>query len=129
MSCSKMRIVLHRSVQVLLLSILLWATPSSNGSDGSQPFSFHDNDLVTIYGGGLADRMQHDPWVEAVLQSHLQGMNVRFRTMSFSGDTVSKRPRDEGHPNEEEYLQHVAPSVIFTMFGYNESFAGPDAAD
>ncbi|MFN7875934.1 MAG: PVC-type heme-binding CxxCH protein, partial [Pirellula sp.] len=47
----------------------------------------------------------------------------------FSGDTVSKRPRDEGHPNEEEYLQHVAPSVIFTMFGYNESFAGPDAAD
>ncbi|XZE17670.1 PVC-type heme-binding CxxCH protein [Pirellulaceae bacterium SH449] len=129
MPCSKMRLVLNRCLHVLLLAMLSWATPSSNGSNGSQPFSFHENDLVTIYGSGLADRMQHNPWVEAVLQSHLQGKNVRFRTMSFSGDTVTKRPRDEGHINEEEYLQHVAPSVIFMMFGYNESFAGPDGAD
>ena len=105
--------------------------PTSCGSDDTQSpaFAFQQNDLVAIYGSGLADRMQHDPWVEAVLQSHLQGKNVRFRTMSFSGDTVNSRPRDEGYTSEEEYLQHVAPSVIFSMFGYNESFAGPEGAE
>ena len=75
------------------------------------------------------DRMQHDPWVETVLQSQLKGMNVSFRNMSFSGDMVNKRPRNKGSPNDAEYLQHVAPDVVFSFYGYNESFAGLDGAD
>jgi putative heme-binding domain-containing protein len=109
--------------------LLFWLLQSSVAVRASEPFAFDENDVVAIYGNGLADRMQHAPWVETVLQSHLQGKNVRFRNMSFSGDTVEKRPRNEGFTNDEDYLQHVAPSVIFTMFGYNESFAGPDGAD
>jgi len=85
--------------------------------------------VVAIYGNGLADRMQHDPWVETVLQHHLQGMNVSFRNMSFSGDMVNKRPRNKGFTNDAEYLQHVGPDVVFIFYGYNESFAGPDKAD
>ena len=91
--------------------------------------AFNPNDVVAIYGNGLADRMQHDPWVETVLQSQLKGMNVSFRNMSFSGDMVNKRPRNQGFTNDEEYLQHVAPDVVFSFYGYNESFAGPDGAD
>ena len=93
------------------------------------PFEFKKNDVVAIYGNGLADRMQHDPWVETVLQSHLKGMNVRFRNMSFSGDMVNQRPRNKGFTNDTEYLQHVAPSVVFVVYGYNESHAGPDGAE
>ena len=94
-----------------------------------EPFSFQQNDVVAIYGNGLADRMQHDPWVETVLQSHLKGMNVSFRNMSFSGDMVNKRPRNKGFTNDEEYLQHVGPDAVFSVYGYNASFAGPDGAD
>jgi putative heme-binding domain-containing protein len=92
-------------------------------------FVFQQDDVVAIYGNGLADRMQHDPWVETVLQSRLKGLNVSFRNMSFSGDMVNKRPRNEGFTNDKEYLQHVAPDVVFIMYGYNESFAGPTGAD
>jgi putative heme-binding domain-containing protein len=91
-------------------------------------FQFRKGDVVAIYGNGLADRMQHDPWVEAVLQTHLKGMNVSFRNMSFSGDVVNKRPRNKGFTNDTEYLQHVGPDVIFVMYGYNESHAGPGGA-
>ena len=56
-------------------------------------FDFQKGDIVAIYGNGLADRMQHAPWVETLLQNHLQGMDVRFRNMSFSGDTVDRKPR------------------------------------
>jgi len=90
---------------------------------------FKANDVVAIYGNGLADRMQHDPWVETTLQSQLKGMNVSFRNMSFSGDMVNKKPRNEGFTNDADYLQHVGPDVVFTFYGYNESFAGPDGAD
>jgi len=90
---------------------------------------FEANDVVAIYGNGLADRMQHAPWVETALQSQLKGMNVSFRNMSFSGDMVNKKPRNKGFTNDADYLQHVGPDLVFTFYGYNESFAGPAGAD
>ncbi len=117
----------HLSLLLTLCFLLLaLAAPSARAAD---PFEFRPNDVVAIYGNGLADRMQHDPWVETVLQSQLKGMNVSFRNMSFSGDMVNKRPRNQGFTNDAEYLQHVAPDVVFSFYGYNESFAGPGGAD
>lgn len=97
-------------------------------TNADEPFEFKKNDVVAIYGNGLADRMQHDPWVETVLQSNLKGKNVRFRNMSFSGDIVNQRPRNQGFTNDTEYLQHVAPNVVWIMYGYNESHRGPGGA-
>lgn len=114
--------------RVILLAGFL-AVFSIQAANGQVPFEFKKNDVVAIYGNGLADRMQHDPWVESALQANLKGMNVRFRNMSFSGDMVNRRPRNKGFTNDTEYLQHVAPTVVFVMYGYNESHAGPGGAD
>ncbi len=114
---------------VRLLFFVLPAALALQAAQAAEPFEFKQNDVVAIYGNGLADRMQHDPWVESVLQSHLEGMNVSFRNMSFSGDMVNRKPRNKGFTNDTEYLQHVAPDVVFVMYGYNESFAGPAGAD
>ncbi len=118
-----------RRVSLLGTVICLMAVVAfGHAKRAAEPFAFQPNDVVAVFGNGLADRMQHAPWVEAVLQSQLKGLNVRFRNMSFSGDTVNARPRSKGFTADEEYLKHVAPSVIFIMFGYNESFAGPEGA-
>ncbi len=114
--------------QLLVLVLLLVGCGLPAMAAATEPFRFQQGDTVAIYGNGLADRMQHEPWVETVLQHHLQGLDVRFRNLSVSGDTVSKKPRSSGFTNDEAYLQHVAPDVIFIMYGYNESFAGPKAA-
>ncbi len=113
----------------LLILVCVVAAMWAPSARAAEPFGFEPNDVVAIYGNGLADRMQHDPWVETVLQSQLQGLNVSFRNMSFSGDMVNKRPRNQGFTNDAEYLQHVGPDVVFICYGYNESFAGPDGAD
>ncbi|QDT11720.1 Cytochrome c-552 precursor [Planctomycetes bacterium K23_9] len=117
------------NVTALVMLVCLAASFTLKSSCAADPFEFKTNDVVAIYGNGLADRMQHDPWVETVLQSQLKGMNVSFRNMSFSGDMVNKRPRNKGFTNDAEYLQHVGPDVVFTFYGYNESFAGPGGAD
>ena len=113
----------------LLIAGLLPIAGAARSAGAAETFEFRRDDVVAVYGNGLADRMQHDPWVETVLQSHLEGLDVRFRNMSFSGDMVNKRPRSRGFTNDEEYLQHIAPDVVFTFYGYNESFAGPAGAD
>ena len=113
------------SFRVGLLAGILAAFYTNAANAQVASFEFKKNDVVAIFGNGLADRMQHDPWVESALQANLKGMNVRFRNMSFSGDMVNRRPRNKGFTNDTEYLQHVAPSVVFVMYGYNESHAGP----
>jgi len=92
------------------------------------PFTFQQNDVVAILGNGLPDRMQHDGWLETLLQSELQGKQVRFRNMSASGDRPDSFPRSSGATSMTEYLQHVKADVVFAFFGYNESFDGVEKA-
>ena len=90
-------------------------------------FTFQKNDTVAIIGNGLPDRMQHDGWFETLMQSQLEGKQVRFRNLGFSGDTVNKAPRAKNVPSRKDYLKKVKPDVIFTFFGYNESYThSPD---
>lgn len=116
---------LSASIVAFLLPILM----VGNHTTAAEPFEIKPNDVVAIYGNGLADRMQHDPWVETVLQQQLAGMRVSFRNMSFAGDLVNKKPRNKGFTNDADYLQHVNPDVVLCFYGYNESFAGPGGAD
>ena len=91
------------------------------------PFVFHKGDIVAVLGNGLPDRMQHDGWLETLLQSELREQQVRFRNMSTSGDRPNSYPRSSGATSMTEHLRHVKADVVFAFFGYNESYDGkPD---
>jgi mono/diheme cytochrome c family protein/lysophospholipase L1-like esterase len=81
-------------------------------------------DTVGIIGNALPDRMQHDGWMETLLQSRLPGQGVTFRTLAVAGDTVTSRPRSNGVPSVEDCLGYCKADVVFAFFGYNESFDG-----
>ncbi len=93
------------------------------------PFKFQKGDVVAILGDGLPDRMQHDGWMETLLQSQVPELQVRFRNMSASGDRPDSFPRSKGHLPMHDYLRLVKADVVFAFFGYNESFAGVGKAD
>lgn len=82
------------------------------------------DDVVGIVGNALADRMQHDGWVETVIQAHSAGQNLVFRNLAVSGDTVTSRPRTKGVPSPDDMLAQCKADAVFAFFGYNESFAG-----
>lgn len=108
---------------------ILCLAAETTSADEKPVFEFRKNDVVAVYGNGLADRMQHAPWVETVLQNRLAGLDVRFRDLGFAGDTVNARPREQGFIADPAYLDLVDPSVIFLFYGYNESYNGPGGAD
>ncbi len=93
------------------------------------PFAFKKGEVVAILGNGLPDRMQHDGWMETLLQSQLTDQQVRFRNMSVSGDRPDSFPRSSGWTSTTDYLQHVQAGVVFGFFGYNESYDGVAKAD
>ena len=88
------------------------------------PFAFQKGDTIAIIGNGLADRMQHDGWMETYLQMANPDKELVFRNLSLTGDRVDHYPRSKGFTPMEEYLRHVEADVIFAFFGYNESFEG-----
>jgi len=95
--------------------------------DAAEPVAeFKQGDRIAIIGNGLAERMQHDGWLETVLQSRLPGQQLVFRNLGFSGDELTTRSRASGFGSPDDWLKRVKADVVFAFFGYNESFAGKE---
>ena len=90
----------------------------------SAQLPLQQDDVVGIIGNALADRMQHDGWVETLIQSQMAGKNITIRNLAVSGDTVTSHPRSKGVPAPDTYLEQCKADVVFAFFGYNESFGG-----
>lgn len=107
----------HRLVFLLCLAL---AYPFS----ALAQLPLRQDDVVCLIGNGLADRMQHDGWMETLIQSRMVGKKLTFRNCAVAGDTVTSRPRSKGVPTVEDYLARCKADVVFVFFGYNESFGG-----
>ena len=101
-----------------LAALLLGTLP------GRAQLPLQKDDVVAIIGNALGDRMQHDGWVETVIQSKLADKKLSFRNLAIVGDSVAHRPRHQGFDTPEKSLTNCRADVIFAFFGYNESFAG-----
>ncbi|MEM7012897.1 MAG: PVC-type heme-binding CxxCH protein, partial [Verrucomicrobiota bacterium] len=87
-----------------------------------ETFAFQQGDVVAMIGNGLAERMQYDGWMETLIQSANPNLQLRFRNLGWSGDKTDYYPRNKGFTPIGQYLQHVKADVVFTFFGYNESY-------
>ncbi len=87
-----------------------------------RPVEFRPGDHIVLIGNALADRMQHDGWLETLLQAALPDHRLVIRNHGFTGDRIDHRPREEGFPTADQYLTLSQADVIFAMFGYNESY-------
>ena len=95
----------------------------------SAAFTLQPGDHIAIIGNTLADRMQHDGWLEAQLYHRYPKHNLVFRHLGFSGDELTVRLRSAGFGSPDEWLTRVKADAVFAFFGYNESFAGKDGLD
>ncbi len=89
----------------------------------SAQLKLEKGDHISIIGNGLADRMQHDGWLETYVQKANADKQLTIRNMGFTGDQVASRPRNEGFMPPHEYMALVGTDVVFAFFGYNESFS------
>lgn len=84
---------------------------------------------VSILGNTLADRMQHDGYLDTLLHLRLPEHDLTIRHLGFSGDELTMRLRSDGFGSPDQWLTKNKTDVIFAFFGYNEAFAGPEGLD
>jgi putative heme-binding domain-containing protein len=90
----------------------------------AEPLVLRPGDHICIIGNTLADRMQHDGWLETLLQARFPKHHLVFRNLGFAGDELTVRLRSEGFGSPDHWLSFHKADVLFAFFGYNESFAG-----
>src|SRR5438128_1722315 len=86
-------------------------------------------DHISILGNTLADRMQHDGWLETFFHSQFPKHDLVFRNLGFSGDELTIRLRSADFGSPDQWLRKNQSDVGFAFFGYTESFAGEPGLD
>lgn len=99
----------------LAVLALFFAIPAANAAE---PFIFNKGDHICIIGNALAERMQHDGWLEAYLHARFPQHNLTVRNLGFSGDEVGgytdkpdfhKRLRSQDFGTADQWLSGNAP--------------------
>ncbi|MCY2933758.1 MAG: GDSL-type esterase/lipase family protein [Planctomycetota bacterium] len=106
------------SIRALAMMVALTVSASA------EVLEIKKGDHIAIVGNTLADRMQHDGWLEARLQARFPDSNLVIRNLGFSGDELSLRLRSANFGSPDTWLERVKANVVFAFFGYNESYAG-----
>ena len=111
-------------MRFLVAGYLLLALPNLANA-ATDTLVFKDGDHISILGNALADRMQHDGWLETLMQAQFPDRHLSIRNLGFAGDELTTRMRCENYGSPDDWLSRTKADVVFAFFGYNESFAGP----
>lgn len=104
----------------LFALVILFSTSPALAEDAQ----LQQGDHVTIIGNLLAERMQHDGWLETLVQQRRPEYELSFRNLGFSGDELAERSRSASFGSPDDWLTRCEADVVWAFFGYNESFDG-----
>src|SRR6266545_256839 len=93
-------------------------------SPAAAPLELKQGDHVCILGNTLADRMQHDGWLETLVYAKYPKHDLVFRNLAVAGDEVAVRHRSENFGSPDDWLTKTKADVVLAFFGFNESFKG-----
>ena len=119
-------IAVFKSVNRSFRSLFLLACLAAGPAWGAPKLELRPGDHICIVGNTLADRMQHSGFLEALICEKFPRHDLVFRDLGFSGDELTVRLRSQDFGTPDEWLRHEKADVVFAMFGYNESFKGPE---
>jgi putative heme-binding domain-containing protein len=96
----------------------------AQGTQSPPQFQLKPGDRISIIGNTLADRMQHDGWLETFLATRFPNHELVFRNLGYAADELNLRLRSANFGSPDQWLTATKTDVVFAFFGYNESFAG-----
>src|SRR5437867_4080143 len=109
-----------------LTGLLILLTLLDARGFGAQPLTLNKGDHICCLGNALADRLQHDGWLETLIYAKFPQDDLVFRNLAVSGDEVATWHRSENFGSRDDWLSKTKADVILGFYGFNESFQGKD---
>jgi hypothetical protein len=73
------------------------------------PFRLEKGDHICIIGNTLAERLQHDGWLESFIYARHPQHNLIIRNLGYSGDEITVRLRSQDFGTPDQWLHGSAP--------------------
>lgn len=119
----------HRlSFLFVLLPALFAPIARAQPAPSAIPLVINPGDRVVLIGNTLFDRMQDYGFFEGMLLQKFAAARPAIRTLAWSADEITVRPRPENFGDIHDHLTREKADVILAAYGLNESFRGLDAA-
>ena len=90
----------------------------------TEKLELEKGDHICIIGNTMAERMQHDGWLEYLTHVAHPEHELTIRNLGFSADTLTLRLRSRDFGSPQDWLTKCRADVVLAFFGYNESWAG-----
>lgn len=110
----------------ILLAAMFVLLPLAAAAAEPAEIRLQKGDHVVVIGNTLAERMQHCGHWETLLHSRFPELELVVRNLGWSADEIALRPRSKNFVDHHNTLADHKPNLLIAMFGFNESFAGPD---
>ncbi len=94
---------------------LVFAVIAAAVTASAQDLELKKGDHICIIGNTLAERMQHDGWLETLIHARFASHELVFRNMGYSGDEIdgyknpNHRMRSMSFGSQDEWLAGVGP--------------------
>ncbi|MDR3618786.1 MAG: SGNH/GDSL hydrolase family protein [Paludisphaera borealis] len=114
--------------------LLVLAATSAKDVQAEEPqnaWAFKDHDRIVLVGDTLIERDQRYGYLETVLTIENPSLDLTFRNLGWSGDTVRGLsragfdPPDAGFKALKEQVLAAKPTVLVVGYGMADSFDGP----
>ena len=96
----------------------------SNQASAEDALALKKGEHIAFIGNTLADRMQHDGWLETYIQAVHPELNLTIRNLGYSADEIKRRDRADNFGNPDQWLTKVKADTVFAFFGRNEALKG-----
>src|SRR5436190_15832963 len=104
------RLLALLAVAFPLVALLPAKRPAQSADAGPAPkLELRPGDRISILGNTLADRMQHDGWLETYLHSRFPAHDLTVRDLGFSADELTLRLRSMDFGTPDQWLSGSAP--------------------
>ncbi len=120
--CQRTRLVAIFAGLVLLAAAGSPPLQAAGANGLTKNLEIRKGDHIGLIGNTLADRMQHDGWLETQLQARFPSYELTIRNLGYSADELTIRLRSADFGMPDEWLSRTKTDIVFAFFGYNESF-------
>src|SRR5262245_40631918 len=93
LSSRRLALVAMLTLSLAVLTFLPSPPPVRSADAAPAKLELRQGDHICVIGNTLADRMQHDGWLETYLHSRFPRHDLVFRDLGFSGDELTLRLR------------------------------------
>ena len=93
------------------------------------PLQFLEGERVALFGNSTAERMNLFGHFEALLHQRFPEKKLVVRNFARPADEVANRQRAGDYTKLDDPVAAFGADTYLLFFGFNESFAGPDAVE